>query len=518
VAAAGSERRRALALAVGAVAVAGLCAAAIFNMGPPLARAADGFISPAWSEGPLLLELRRMAAGQAPYTPPVLANAYDYGPGYVFALDAIRALFARGPSVVLLRYISMAFGLLAAVPLAIASAFVALRAKAGGPLAIGTAAACGAVLGADCIMRNTTFEMLHPDDLVFTLIASALALHFGIAARRIMPAFAWGIVGFGVAATLTKQNALALAPLLLIGLCAAGAIGVRLLVATLLATAAATVAAVAAMPPAMRAWTVAVPLAHRYQLTWDKGGDAVAAFVLREPYVGATIVLALPALALLRRNAGARAMWADGAAAAAVALTAFSAFFKELGISNNVAVVAALAAPYAGALVAAIATGRRPLAAACGTLVAAAVLGFALTNYSGDVHPALAVPIAQDQRRMEALVAELCAGHEPIVALTIFPEFLDCPSVRYALGASLTELQLAYPRYDPGATVFDRPLDARYVITPETLGLPDAWSSGYRQIYPAIMRGGPGRYRLHLALYERIGAHGAPVTTGSGPR
>jgi hypothetical protein len=491
----------------------------MLNFASSLERAANGYIPPAWSEGPLLLELRRMAAGEAPYTPPALVNAYDYGPGYVFALDAIRALLARAPGVVLLRHISMALGLLAAVPLAVASAFVALRAKAGGPVAIGAAAACGAVLGTDDIMRNTTFEMLHPDDLVFTLIACALALHYGIAARRLASPFAWGIVVFGVAATLTKQNALGVAPLLLLGLWAAGAIRGRLLVATLFATGTAIVATVIVMPPAMRAWTVEVPLAHSYQLTASKFGDAVAALTIREPYVGATILLALPVLVLLRRNAGKRALWADGAGAAAVALTAFSAFFKELGISNNVAVLGAWAAPYAGtfvgALVAAVAGGRRPFAAASGALAAVAVLGVALTNHAGDVHPALAVAIPENQRRMERLAHELCARRASIIDLTIFPEFLDCPSVRYALTASLTELQLAYPRYDPGPTVFDRPEDARYVITPEIVGLPDAWSSDYRRIRPAITEAGPGRFRLHVGLYEHVGARSASTTNGS---
>ncbi len=493
----------------------------MLNLASSLERAANGFISPAWSEGPLLLELRRMAAGEAPYTPTVLVNAYDYGPGYVFALDAIRALLARGPGVVLLRHISMVLGLLAAVPLGIASAFVALRANVTGRLALWTAIAFGAVLGANDIVRNTTFEMLHPDDLVFTLIACALALHCGIAARRLAPPFAWGIVVFGVAAAFTKQNALGVAPLLLLGLWAARAIRARLLVATLLATGAAVVATVIAMPPAMRAWTVEVPLAHSYQLTASKFGDAVAALTIREPYVGATILLALPVLMLLR-SAGKRALWADGAGAAAVAVTAFSAFFKELGISNNVAVLAAWAAPYAGAsfgaLAAAVATGRRPFAAACGVLAAVAALGFALTNHAGDVHPALAVAIPENQRRMEALAGDLCGQRAPIVVLTIFPEFLDCPTVRYALAASLTELQLAYPRYDPGPTVFDRAIDARYVVTPEIVGLPDAWSSYYRQVFPAITRAGPGRYRLHVGLYERIDARRRPGTTGSNLR
>ncbi len=462
-----------------------------------------------------------MAAGQAPYTPTVLVSAYDYGPGYVFALNAIRALLAQGPGVVLFRHVSMLLGLLAALPIGIASAFVVQRAKIPGRLARWTAFAFGAVLGAADIMRNTTFEMLHPDDLVFTLIACALALHYGIAARRLAPPFAWGMVAFGVAATLTKQNALGVAPLLLLGLWAAGAIRARLLVATLLATGAAIVATLIAMPPAMRAWTVEVPLAHSYQLTASKFGDAVAALTIREPYVGATILLALPVLVLLRRNAGKRALWADGAGAAAVAVTAFSAFFKELGISNNVAVLAAWAAPYAGAsfgaLIVAVAAGRRPVANACGVLAAVAALGFALTNHAGDVHPALAIAIPENQRRMETLAGELCASRASIIALTIFPEFLDCPTARYALTASLTELQLAYPRYDPGPTVFDRPVDARYVVTPETVGLPDAWSSHYRQIFPAITQARPGRHRLHVGLYEHIDAR-LPGATGSNVR
>jgi hypothetical protein len=79
----------------------------------------------------------------------------------------------------------------------------------------------------------------------------------------------------------------------------------------------------------------------------------------------------------------------------------------------------------------------------------------------------------------------------------------------------LTELQLAYPRYDPGPTVFDRPTDAHYVITPEIVGLPEAWVSEYRRVYPAITRAGPGRHRLHVGLYENVDARGASAVNGS---
>lgn len=503
-----ARARRLAALALGAGAVLLLCVAVEQNFISSLRRATSLYILPAWSEGPLLLELRRMAVGEPAYTPPTLVNAYDYGPVYDIAVNTLRAAFGLEPSVVVLRHISMALGLLSVVPLAFATWFVATRAGLRGmPLRV--AVTFGALLGVADLARNITFEFLHPDNMLFLLIASALAFYYGIAAGRLSPQYAWAIVAFCVAAAFTKQNSVVVAVVLLCGLTLGGRLDRRLLTGTVAATLAAIAACVVAMPPAMRAWSVQVPLAHRYQPILGRLADLGVAFVHEEPFVGASVLLGLPALWLLSRHAGRRTLWIDGVAAAAIAITAFAAFFKELGTSNNIALSAAWAAPYAGvvvgALVAAVAAGRRPFAAAAGLLAIAAILAHALRDYSGDQHPPLARGDARDARRMQVLVDDLCASGGTIMVVEVFPDFFRCRSAQFAVPGSLTELQLAYPRYDPGATIFDRPIAARYVVAPEGLDLPDAWAATYHAVHPEITLAGPGRRRLHIGIYERTG-------------
>ena len=46
--------------------------------------------------------------------------------------------------------------------------------------------------------RSVTFDTLHPDNLAFLMIATALALHFSIAARIVPPATIWALVAVGI--------------------------------------------------------------------------------------------------------------------------------------------------------------------------------------------------------------------------------------------------------------------------------------------------------------------------------
>jgi hypothetical protein len=468
-------------------------------------RSAVSFIGGTWSEGPLLLELHRMEWGGAIYTPPRAVNAYDYGPVYVVVLDALRKVARIHATLRAFRLLTIVLGLLAALPLGYAATTVARRAGSPAHDARRAAAAAGALLGAALLSHNVTFARLHPDNLAYALVATAVALHFGIAARMLDVRYAWGIVAFGLVATFTKQNCGAVAPILLAGLASAGAISLGSLATTVGAYALFVSAAIATMPADMRAWTVLVPLAHRYEFNLAKVSDAFVTVSWSDPYLEMSIALALGMLFTLRAGSGTRTLWVDLAAAAAVASAALSGYFKQLGTLNDLVLLAAATVPYAGAAVGILFASAR-----AGSPLAASVLLFIGTAFvvglqarSDDPRPTIT---ARDQRNVErakALATQLCARGRTILVLAPLEEFFSCPLARFALTASLTELQLAYPRYDAGPTALSDVPDTGYVVGPEESTLPDAWLTRYHLVEPRIASRSSDLGTLRIAVYER---------------
>jgi hypothetical protein len=314
--------------------------------------AAGGYVSSEWSEGPLALQLHRISLGQPAYTSPLLANSYDYGPVYLLALTGLRAVFAPKADIATYRILSMAIGLVSCVPLSFAAVAVARR--AGVPATHKTATlvciTAAASMGAAILSQSVTFPRLHPDDLTFTLVAAALALHFAIAERRLPPLAVWALVAVCALATFTKQNTVAFAPVLLAGLAASGAISWRLFTVAACTAVLIVLAVAVSMPADMRAWTVLVPLAHRYAFTAARLDALWYSLTYRAPYLSLLLAATIPMLGVLRKRVGDRALWVDAAAMAAVATAAFSAFFKQFGIWNNLTVFAAATVPYAAAL------------------------------------------------------------------------------------------------------------------------------------------------------------------------
>ncbi len=492
--------------ALGAVLVP-LLACAALSVVHQVGRSAVSFIGGEWSEGPLLLELHRMEDGGPAYTPPAAVNAYDYGPLYVVVLNGLRAAAGFHANVAAFRLLTIALGLLAALPLGYAAAAVARRAGLVGRGAAFASAAVAAPFGVAVLSHNVTFARLHPDNLAFVLVAAAVALHFGIAARMLGARFAWGIVAFGLAATFTKQNCGAVAPLLLAGLACAGAISLRGLTATGAASALLAAAAIAGMPTDMRAWTVMIPLAHRYEFAAAKFGDGFATLTWHEPYLGVTILLAAAMAIVLCNTAGSRTLWIDVAVVTAVASAALSAYFKELGIYNDLTLLAAATVPYAGAAAGALFSPARAgsLRSAALALALGAGLVVSLQGRPDEPRPTFTTRDERNVERTKALAAELCAGGHTILVFAPLEEFFSCRSARFALSASFTELRLAYPRYEAGPTAWSGVPDTDYLVGPEEPEPPAEWLARYHLIRPPVAQPSGDAGSLHLAVYQRDG-------------
>jgi hypothetical protein len=480
---------------------------ASLNVHDGLLTAAGGYVSSEWSEGPLALQLHRISLGQPAYTSPLLANSYDYGPVYLFALTGLRAVFAPKADVATYRILSMAIGLVASLPLSFAAVAIARRAGLRATHRAATLAciAGAASMGAAILSQSVTFPRLHPDDLTFTLVAAALAVHFAIAERRLPPESVWLLVAACVLATFTKQNTAAVAPVLLAGLAASGAISWRLFAVAACTTALVVIAVVVLMPADMRAWSVFVPLAHRYAFTAARLDALWYSFTYRTPYLSLLLVATIPMLVVVRKRMGDRALWVDAAAVAAVATAAFSAFFKQFGIWNNLTVLAAATVPYAAALLglllapeAYVRSHRAFVGVATLITIVLALSIVSAGDYVTRFHG------QWDPRPTAALERRLCDTGRSILLTQMFEEFLKCPTATFALEASYLELRVAYPRYYAGPTIFDRPPDAHYVVVSGIQPLPWAWLPYYRMLSLPVTPRLSGGSRLNLRVYERL--------------
>jgi hypothetical protein len=475
-------------------------------------RAGFAYANLQWSEGPLILQLHRLALDQPAYLSTLQVNSYDYGPLYVTLLSTLRALFALPDGVVAYRTLSMVLGLLAVVPFAFASIAIAERAGLARGFAAKAAIATGAVfLGISVMARSVTFDTLHPDNLAFLMIATALALHFAIAARIVPPATIWALVGVGILSALSKQSSAAVVPFLLAGLAGAGVVSVRRALVAFAALAVGIVLLVIAMPQDVRAWTVLVPAAQPYEFWFSRIAECLKNITSWQAYIGISFIPAAIAIGVLSRRGGRRAALVDAAALLAVAIVAFAGYFKTLGIWNNLTFLCLGTVPYAAALLGFAFDQRLHVrdqrTLALGSLASLVALGLALI---GGTKP---VPDAQIKQQMSAVFAtakRLCATNQSIMVTTFPDAFFGCPYAEYALGQSYTELQVAYPKYYVGKTVFDQPTKAHYVVAynndndpPVLVGLP-FWYADYRLVdrFPVVHGWGQGFYPVQFRVFE----------------
>jgi hypothetical protein len=477
--------------------IAGLAADAALNIAFAVQRAWVPAVWPAWSEGPLLLEMQRIAAGQPAYTPPYLLSAYDYGPVYPYVVNALRSITGLAVGVVPFRATSMTLGFLSALPLSATAFIFAQRLNAGRrdfPAGLVAALAAGLVCIA-VITRTLTFSLLHPDNLTFLLLATIVAIYFAIASSALTRGWIWALVALGVAATFSKQNTVIVVPVLLLGLAIGGATSWRLALAAIAVFGAAVAVVIATMPSDMRAWVVLVPLAHTYQFGAARIGNLFYVLARQEAYLGMLLLAAIPfGLALPKRQLNVT----DGAALAAVAIAGLAAFFKRLGVENNLLLFAAVTIPYAGALIGDVffAAARRVR----GTVIAASALGLALVALLPFRYGSPFVLDPREARHVDEIATRVCSTGRQVIVLIVLPEFFGCPTATFALDASLTELRLAYPRYDPGPTLFDRQPTARYVVAGE-LPLPLKWLQYYEPFDVAGVHGEPFEGGFHVSTY-----------------
>jgi hypothetical protein len=357
------------------------------------------------------------------------------------------------------------------------------------------AALAAGFAGIAVVTRTLTFSLLHPDDLTFLMIATIVAIYFAIASSALARGWIWALVALGVVATFSKQNTVIVVPVLLVGLAIRGTLSWRLVLAAIGAFGAIVAIAITAMPPDMRAWVVLVPLAHTYQFRAARIGNLFYVLAFQEAYLGVLLLAAIPfGLALPKR----RLNVTDGAALAAVAMAGLAAFFKRLGVENNLLLFAAVTIPYAGALIGEVfvATARRVR----GTVIAAFAVGAALVALLPFRHGSPFVLDSRQARYVDEVATRLCSTGRQVVVLLVLPEYFGCAKATFALDASLTELRLAYPRYDPGPTLFDRQPTARYVVAGD-LPLPFRWQQYYDPLDVAGVHRNPFEGGFHVAVY-----------------
>jgi hypothetical protein len=211
-------------------------------------------------------------------------------------------------------------------------------------------------------------------------------------------------------------------------------------------------------------------------------------------------------IAALWRHAGRYTVWADVAALLGVALVAFTGFFKVLGIWNNLTILTAVTIPYAAALLGlTVATKKYTTrTSVLATVSFVALFAFGISLQAGPKQIA-DDKIEGEMQALSTFADQLCASKQTIL-VTQFPDvFFDCPTASYALVPSYAELQVAFPRYYAGPSVFDETPNARYLIASGVLPLTAAWAHRYHAIksLPVVSGWGANYFPFDLKVYER---------------
>jgi hypothetical protein len=487
-----AARRSRLRVAVAAATVAASILVAVFalealsGLRTAFVRALFSFADTQFSEGPLILQLHRMATGDALYRSTLEVNSYVIGPVYLLVLGAFGFVSGHHVDVVSSRFLTMFLGLLGLVPLVFSTLVVARRTgvRASNVAATAVAGTAAAALGAAVLARTMTFDTLHPDDLSFTLVAASLAIYYAVASGLAGARYAWLLPGAGLLAAFTDLHAVAVVPMLLFCLAVTRSISVRLLSATLATYVGLLVLFLAIMNPAARAWSLLIPLAQPGEFTTARFAEAFTLVTRWQPYIGLLVVSVPVAISLIRRREGARTLWVDAVVFAVIVATAGAGFFHRLGVKNSLFLISIFCLPYFCATLGALTTPR-VLAFRGNALRAASALGAAL---SVAMIFALAVPPKQvagaevyaAMESASALAADTCNRGRDVVVLALPDLFFGCPKAAYALGASFEQLAAAFPDYYIGQTAFDKRLDAEYVVTVDSAPLPHAWAADFR--------------------------------------
>ncbi len=474
-----------------------------------LARIAFPWADNEWGDGPILMQLHRLAAGQPAYTSSLYAGSFDYGPVYVFLLFVVGKLLRLPFGIVSFRAISTVIGLLSLIPYAMCGVLIAARfGMRMTRLLTAVVAGVTALLAVTVLSRDFTFSSLHPDTLMALLLGLMLALYYGMVTGRLPAYCIWLLLAVSVIAAFTKQNSVIIFPFLVAALVLTGVVRRRIAFAVACAFVVLVAAVFAWMPPDMRAWTLWIPQSHGYEFARShRALDLLKYLFIWQYYVTAEIAVVALVSMLIARREGAQAYIVDGAAGIGVVIVAILAYFKVLGVWNNLTLIALFAAPYCGALVVPLMSVRfvrraRPVV----TVAAIALLTFVGLGVHSAEPPFAATPdVRRQMTAVDGAMHALCAEGKPILALIFTDMFTDCPNARQFSMIAFLEVQHARDRFEPGLFVLDRPPAFPYVIDIGQFPIPRRWQRYYRKAheYPAVFGFGNYYYPATLRVWAR---------------
>jgi hypothetical protein len=498
------------ALAVFAVFVFATAFDAWIGLSNSLIRAQFPFAENQWSEGPLLLQIRRIIEGVSPYTSTLSVNSFDYGPVYMYLTEAIRNWLHLPFDIRSFRYINMGYGFVSIIPVTICALLVARRAGICASDRLGNVAVVVSTisLALALLSRSITFDVMHPDNLSFILISTTLALYYGIASGRLRAYFLVPMVLVAIVSVFTKQNSFLIAPALIIVLLATRRISARaaavaggcfvLGVFLLLVTA----------PADERAWIFFVPRAHRYELLLNRIWDCWIFLTYWEAYLSFLIVAAGVAIAFIVRAQGRRELPIHATAVGIILLASLAGYFKVLGEWNNLTLIGIVTMPYMGALLGVLVTPRTWQSS---RLVMGLTVALALALPLALIPDPKQVPnrtIYRAMERVKQAANELCQRKTQIM-VTWYPElFFDCPYATFVLVDSYQELVAAFPGYYIGPTVVDVPTQATYAVgvDRDIKLLPGVWRKEFKveQATPAFYGWGANYWPVQFRIYRHV--------------
>ncbi len=476
-----------------------------------IARANFPFAENLWPEGPLIVQLHRMATGDAAYRPTHEVGSFVYGPIYLNVLSWTRSILHLPFSIVSFRWISMIISFLAIIPLALCSLLIAQRAgvQVSQPvpraLVFGTAALAGIAV----LMRNITFDTIHPDGLLFLLVASSLLIYYAIVAGRIDPRYVWLLLGICLVNAFTKQNSALIFPILLWALVALSLLSFRIGMLASTVYVLAVAAGYLILTPEARLWTLIVPGSQWYDFSLREH-NLWAQITYWEPFLGVLTVAIIFAFWFLKRMGGNRSFIIDAAALVGILVTALSGYFKIFGVWNNLALFGMFAVPYYAMLVGLLLSSslERLKLWAAGVTVVAIGLATPLTLFMSPRQAPDPRLVAQMQTA-QVYADQLCAKNQPIM-VNMFPElFLNCPNASFALNIDFGQLASAYPRFYAGPTVMDYSPSETYVVCSDFYGMPlplGTWLHAYHVVKRLPVPFGYGQtfyWPVTLLVYER---------------
>jgi hypothetical protein len=431
-------------------------------------------------EGALFVQLQRMGNGAAAYLSTFDANSFVFGPFYLHLMAALNALEGGRPNVVSGRLLGMALGLSGLVPLSFSAILIARRMT--GRLAMRWSAPMAGVLcaslGLAVLTRRRTFGSLHPDDLVFALVATMLLCYnaAGVSVRNGRLTALLGVAG--VAACFSEEPIGALAPALFLGLALTRSITLRTLNLLFAAYGCAIAGSLLALGNEGRAWAFLVPLAHPWSAPAQTCTGQFSTCV--QPHSVLLFCAAALASRLLWQQERLRTLAADALPILAIMATARAGSLSRDAIGDSLFLAGIACVPYFAATFAALVAPRmlaRDRGAAVLAIVLALATGFALNVQPPQVPDTLVTSTLVDAG---AAASAICARRREIVVLALPDLFRDCPKASYRLSVSYGQIADAFPRYNGGPSAFQLPQQSTYLVTIAGVLLPASWYFDYR--------------------------------------